>query len=202
MAEITNWVKKIWKNRTTEFPTRRTLMKEDGSSEIVTVTRNEGTVSEEGDAFDADTMNNLEERIDAGFTELNGKIENVNSTLNRKIENVNSTLNGKIENVNSTLMKHGSVELLVNAEANISQRQYTIGKSFSNYRYIVIAIATLGDAGSYNVVTLPVVIWKQYWASFQISYGNNIGKAQYVSDNTILLDLPNQYAHFMIYGII
>lgn len=74
MAEITNWVKKIWKNRTTEFPTRRTLMKEDGSSEIVTVTRNEGTVSEEGDAFDADTMNNLEERIDAGFTELNSNL--------------------------------------------------------------------------------------------------------------------------------
>ena len=74
MAEITNWVKKIWKNRTTEFPTRRTLMKEDGSSEIVTVTRNEGTVSEEGDAFDADTMNNLEERIDAGFASVNGKL--------------------------------------------------------------------------------------------------------------------------------
>lgn len=74
MAEITNWVKKIWKNRTTEFPTRRTLMKEDGSSEIVTVTRNEGTVSEEGDAFDADTMNNLEERIDAGFAEVNGNL--------------------------------------------------------------------------------------------------------------------------------
>lgn len=74
MAEITNWVKKIWKNRTTEFPTRRTLMKEDGSSEIVTVTRNEGTVSEEGDAFDADTMNNLEERIDAGFTELKSNL--------------------------------------------------------------------------------------------------------------------------------
>lgn len=49
-------------------------MKEDGSSEIVTVTRNEGTVSEEGDAFDADTMNNLEERIDAGFAEVNGKL--------------------------------------------------------------------------------------------------------------------------------
>lgn len=77
MAEITNWVKKIWKNRTTEFPTRRTLMKEDGSSEIVTVTRNEGTVSEEGDAFDANTMNNLEERIDAGFAEVNGKLSSV-----------------------------------------------------------------------------------------------------------------------------
>lgn len=76
MSEITSWVKKIWKNRITEFPTRRTLTKEDGSTEIVTVTRNEGTVSEEGDAFDADTMNNLEERIDAGFTELNGKLNN------------------------------------------------------------------------------------------------------------------------------
>lgn len=75
MSEITSWVKKIWKNRITEFPTRRTLTKEDGSTEIVTVTRNEGTVSEEGDAFDADTMNNLEERIDAGFTELNGKLQ-------------------------------------------------------------------------------------------------------------------------------
>lgn len=102
-------------------------------------------------------------------------------------------------------MKHGSVELLVNAEANISQREYTIGKSFSNYRYIVIAIATLGDAGSYNVVTLPVTIWKQYWATFTINFirdGNRTGNARYVSDNTILLDLPDQYAHFMIYGII
>ena len=74
MAEITEWVKKIWKNRITEFPTRRELTKEDGSSEIVTVTRNEGTVSEEGDAFDADTMNNLEERIDAGFADVNRKL--------------------------------------------------------------------------------------------------------------------------------
>ena len=139
---------------------------------------------------------------------FNNDLENKYNDLNNKltnIENVNSTLNGKIENVNSTLMKHGSVELLVNAEANISQRKYTIGKSFSNYRYIVIAIATLGDAGSYNVVTLPVAIWKQYYATFTINFirdGNRTGNARYVSDNTILLDLPDQYAHFMIYGII
>ena len=93
MAEITKWVKKIWKNRTTEFPTRRTLMKEDGSSEIVTVTRNEGTVSEEGDAFDADTMNNLEERIDAGFAELNGKLNRFGNL------NVKSTNDGTLPNI-------------------------------------------------------------------------------------------------------
>lgn len=80
MAEITEWVKKVWKNRITEFPTRRTLTKEGGSSEIVTVTRNEGTVSEEGDAFDADTMNNLEERIDAGFAEVTRKLSGIKTS--------------------------------------------------------------------------------------------------------------------------
>lgn len=58
---------KTWKDRITEYPTRRTLTKEDGTTEIVTVARNEGTVSEAGDAFSAENMNNLERRIAAGF---------------------------------------------------------------------------------------------------------------------------------------
>lgn len=64
--------KRTWTNRVTEYPTRRTLVKADGSSEIVTVERNEGTVSSEGDAFDADNMNYLESRIEAGFKDLGG----------------------------------------------------------------------------------------------------------------------------------
>lgn len=75
MASITAWAKKIWKDRKTEYPTRRTLTKTNGSQEIVTVTRNEGSVSQEGDAFSAENMNDLEERIDAGFTELTGKLQ-------------------------------------------------------------------------------------------------------------------------------
>lgn len=75
MASITAWAKKVWKDRKTEYPTRRTLTKTDGSQEIVTVARNEGSVSQEGDAFSAENMNDLEERIDAGFTEVNGKLE-------------------------------------------------------------------------------------------------------------------------------
>lgn len=92
MAEITEWVKKIWKNRITEFPTRRELTKEDGSSEIVTVTRNEGTVSEEGDAFDADTMNNLEERIDAGFADVNRNLVK----YNEETDSLDVFFNGEI----------------------------------------------------------------------------------------------------------
>lgn len=55
--------KKTWKDRITEFPTRRTLTKADGSTELVTVARAEGTVSQEGDAFNAANMNDLERRI-------------------------------------------------------------------------------------------------------------------------------------------
>ena len=35
------FAKKTWKDRITEFPTRRTLTKSDGSTELVTVARAE-----------------------------------------------------------------------------------------------------------------------------------------------------------------
>lgn len=63
--------KKTWKDRITEFPTRRTLTKSDGSTELVTVARAEGTVSQEGDAFNAASMNDLEERINQANNDLN-----------------------------------------------------------------------------------------------------------------------------------
>ena len=68
------FAKKTWKDRIAEFPTRRRLTKEDNTSELVTVAREEGTLSQEGDAFSADNMNDLESRIDAEFTEVNGKL--------------------------------------------------------------------------------------------------------------------------------
>ena len=56
--------KKTWKNRVSEYPNRRQLKKEDGgSTERVTVTRDEGIVSQEGDAFNDKNMNDLEDRI-------------------------------------------------------------------------------------------------------------------------------------------
>lgn len=62
------FTQKTWKDRVTEYPTRRTLTKTDGTSELVTVARAEGNVSVEGDAFNAATMNDLEERIAEGFS--------------------------------------------------------------------------------------------------------------------------------------
>lgn len=73
---------KTWKDRITEFPTRRTLTKSDGSTELVTVARAEGTVSQEGDSFSAENMNNLETRIGNEFGEINNSLSEIDIRYN------------------------------------------------------------------------------------------------------------------------
>lgn len=68
-----SYEKKEWKDRIAEYPTRRQLEKSDGSSELVTVSRAEGNISQEGDAFSAENMNALEKRISNGFEKVSGK---------------------------------------------------------------------------------------------------------------------------------
>jgi len=71
------FVKKTWKDRIAEFATRRLLTKADGSTELVSVSREEGEISEEGDAFSAENMNNLEERIEQEFVNVNNSLANL-----------------------------------------------------------------------------------------------------------------------------
>lgn len=61
--------RKVWVNRQSEHPSRRKLTPTGNDGEY-DVSRSEGIIMEEGDAFDADTMNDLERRVAAGFTEL------------------------------------------------------------------------------------------------------------------------------------
>lgn len=59
---------KEWKNRLSEYPTRRTLTPTDGGTPMeVDVARSEGTVMQQGDPFNADNMNDLERRIAEGI---------------------------------------------------------------------------------------------------------------------------------------
>lgn len=61
------FTKKTWTNRIAEYINRRLLTYEDSTTALVTVARSEGTVSTEGDAFNADNMNDLEDRIEEGI---------------------------------------------------------------------------------------------------------------------------------------
>lgn len=71
---------KTWVNRISEYPNRRKLTHEDGSTELVTVARAEGQISAEGNAFSAEEMNDLENRIKGGFDEVNQSLTNVNNS--------------------------------------------------------------------------------------------------------------------------
>lgn len=66
------FIKKEWKNRLVEFAGRRKLTRVAGSIEneiVVDVIREEGTVSQQGDAFSEANMNDLEQRIEDGFND-------------------------------------------------------------------------------------------------------------------------------------
>ncbi len=66
--------KKTWKDRVTQYPSRRVLTDINTSqTQTVTVTRSEGTVTEAGDIFNATTMNDLENRINNGFNSVDTK---------------------------------------------------------------------------------------------------------------------------------
>ena len=85
--------KKTWVDRIAEYPTRRRLKKSDGSDEIVTVSREEGTISQEGDAFNAENMNDLETRISEEFTSLNESLV----TTNTNVATAQATANAAID---------------------------------------------------------------------------------------------------------
>lgn len=56
--------KKLWQNRISQYPNRRKIKNiSDNSETIVDIYREEGTIQNEGDAFSASTMNDLEGRI-------------------------------------------------------------------------------------------------------------------------------------------
>ncbi|MBE5846247.1 MAG: hypothetical protein E7300_01045 [Lachnospiraceae bacterium] len=70
------FITKEWKDRIVEYAGRRKLVNVSDQSEmIVDVTRNEGTVSQAGDAFSAANMNDLEQRVADEFSTIS---ENLN----------------------------------------------------------------------------------------------------------------------------
>lgn len=63
--------KKTWKDRIAQYLNRRKLTDVDtGDVQTVTVARDEGGITEDGDIFNAATMNDLEDRIDNAFDAL------------------------------------------------------------------------------------------------------------------------------------
>lgn len=81
MAE-TWFTPKEWKARLVEFAGRRLLRNvANGESTTYDVSRSEGQVSQEGDAFNTKNMNDLEQRIADGFANAKTNIDKLNRDL-------------------------------------------------------------------------------------------------------------------------
>ena len=81
MAE-TWFTPKEWKARLVEFAGRRLLRNvANGESTTYDVSRSEGQVSQEGDAFNTKNMNDLEQRISNGFANAKTNIDSLNRDL-------------------------------------------------------------------------------------------------------------------------
>lgn len=93
-----SYTAKEWKDRVSEYANRRTINKEDGTSETVTVERAEGKVSTIGDAFSAETMNDLENRIAAAIEGADNDI----STLDSENTKIKTSLNNLFQYDSST----------------------------------------------------------------------------------------------------
>lgn len=102
------FTKKTWKNRIAEYINRRLLTMEDGSTNLVTVARDEGTISQEGDAFNAANMNDLENRIAAEFDEINQSLTLKNQikikTITKVITSSSGNINTGIPSTNNVLI--------------------------------------------------------------------------------------------------
>lgn len=101
-----SFVTRNWQNRVSQYPNRRVITNVEDSTDtkVVTVTRDEGTITQTGDPLNADALNNLESRISQMNTSLVGTAQTVtllasawvNNTITVNLLGVTATSNQEI----------------------------------------------------------------------------------------------------------
>lgn len=124
------YVKKTWKDRISEYPTRRQLLDSGGTSSIVTVSRSEGIVSQEGDAFSAENMNDLETRIDNEFTEMRSTTQDITLVTSGWSNRVYTIRDARIKVVEGV---ETIQELMVSRTATQAQREAFNSAGIADY---------------------------------------------------------------------
>lgn len=116
------FIKKTWTDRNTQYPTRRILTAIEGETDTYDVTRAEGTISAEGDAFNAANMNDLEDRIESAFEIITGTLTSgqTSITITDTSINTNSILSFYTSiygaNPEAVSVTNGSVTLTFEAQ--------------------------------------------------------------------------------------
>lgn len=154
MAE-TWFTPKEWKARLVEFAGRR-LLRNVANGETVTydVSRSEGQVSQEGDAFNTKNMNDLEQRISNGFANAKTNIDSLNRELGAgggemSLKSMVSELYGKLANFDLV------VDISKYFSTNTAQVfEVKSSVDLSGYEYIAIcATFQRGKSGNFTEIS-------------------------------------------------
>lgn len=84
-----------WQDRVSQYPNRRVItnVEDSSDSKVVTVTRDEGTITQQGDPLNAAALNNLESRISQMNTSLVGVAQTVTLLASEWTEDNTITVN-------------------------------------------------------------------------------------------------------------
>lgn len=164
--------KKTWLDRIAEYPTRRRLKKSDGTDEIVSVSREEGAISQEGDAFSAANMNDLEDRVASEFNSLNLKMDSAREKL--LWSNSDTTKSFATQTITLDLSDYDYVDILFKATTTYTgSRLIRCVKAYTAVCCIPGYVAKNTITGSsYNAINLRRIV--SVGSSGAINFGNGI----------------------------
>ena len=123
--------KKTWVDRSTEYPTRRKLTA-TGTTDVYDISREEGLVAAEGDAFNAAAMNDFENRIETGLGEKATSAQG--TTADNALPKAGGTMTGAIiaggaQDVSTTQVRNigaGTTDLTAGSSALATGNVYFV----------------------------------------------------------------------------
>lgn len=161
MAE-TWFTPKEWKARLVEFAGRRLLRNvANGESTTYDVSRSEGQVSQEGDAFNTKNMNDLEQRIADGFSKAKTNIDSLNDNgaikgMDAREDGVYITYSTGADTVTKKLGSSGiggTLETVAVRDRTVMTRNYIFNNT-GDYVSLVLNVKTPPNGGNANSVTV------------------------------------------------
>ena len=203
---------KTWVNRISEYPNRRKLTHEDGSTELVTVARAEGQISAEGNAFSAEEMNDLENRINDGFEEVNQSLTNINTYVgkDKKLHFVdssgadtvlpfNSYDDGRIQGRNDVIGSPNSYGLYTKAQYDANKvtyksGNYNTGLNGETWR------STSFNTGFSTIIALQINCWNDEGNGYFNAFKNVRISGGKVSLDFYAADYVNNYVQWLAVG--
>lgn len=158
MAE-TWFTPKEWKARLVEFAGRR-LLRNVANGETVTydVSRSEGQVSQEGDAFNTKNMNDLEQRVANGFANAKTAVDTLNSDLGgcsfeQEGDNFYVVGADAVRKKLGSSGISGTLETVAVRDRTIMTRNYIFNNT-GDYMSLVLHVKTPPNGGNANSVTV------------------------------------------------